>query len=169
MPLITLDKACLAFGHVPLLDRVDLALDGGERVALIGRNGSGKTSLLKAIAGTQALDDGAVRRSAGVRIALVAQEPELDVRHTVYEAVAHGAGDLHRQLLEYHELSQRLAAEGAHDQAALERLQHLHLVRAEGDRDRRPKGSPSGRTTHPPRLGGRRIHSLLTQSAGNGR
>ncbi|MEK6592550.1 MAG: ATP-binding cassette domain-containing protein [Pseudomonadota bacterium] len=133
MPLITLDKACLAFGHVPLLDRVDLALDGGERVALIGRNGSGKTSLLKAIAGTQALDDGAVRRSAGVRIALVAQEPELDVRHTVYEAVAHGAGDLHRQLLEYHELSQRLAAEGAHDQAALERLQHLQQALEHAD------------------------------------
>jgi ATP-binding cassette subfamily F protein uup len=135
VPLVTLEKACLAFGHVPLLDRVDLALESGERVALIGRNGSGKTSLLKAIADTQALDDGAVRRSSGVRIALVAQEPDLDDRHTVFEAVAYGAGDLHRQLLEYHKLSQQLAAtQGAGDGADLERLQHLQhaLEHADG-------------------------------------
>jgi ATP-binding cassette subfamily F protein uup len=135
MPLITLDQACLAFGHVPLLDHASLALDSGERVALIGRNGSGKTSLLKAICGEQPLDDGTVRRSPGVRIALVAQEPELDARHSVFEAVAHGAGELHHQLLEYHDLSRRLAADqdAAHDGAALERLQHLQQALEHAD------------------------------------
>ena len=66
MPLVTLNGACLAFGDVALLDHVGLVLDSGERVALIGRNGSGKTSLLKAIAGVQTLDDGTLWREDGL-------------------------------------------------------------------------------------------------------
>ena len=79
MPLITLDRASLAFGDAALLDRADLVLEPGERVALIGRNGSGKTSLLKVIAGQQALDDGTVWRTPGLRVAFVAQEPPLEI------------------------------------------------------------------------------------------
>ena len=100
MPLLTLDRASLAFGDAPLLDHSDLALQPGERVALIGRNGSGKTTLFKVIAGQQALDDGAVWRSPGLRVAFVAQEPPLDPGHTVYEAVAAGLGHLPRTLTE---------------------------------------------------------------------
>ena len=123
MPLVTLDQACLAFGHVPLLDHANLTLDAGERVALIGRNGSGKTSLLKAIAGRQPLDDGHVRLGSGLRVALVEQEPELDPGHTVFEVVAQGVGEASRLLLEYHALSHQFG--DTHNAADLERLQQL--------------------------------------------
>ena len=69
MPLLTLDGGCLAFGHVALLDQVALQIDAGERIALIGRNGSGKSSLLKALAGTVTLDDGRLWRPPGLRVA----------------------------------------------------------------------------------------------------
>ena len=123
MPLITLDRASLAFGDAPLLDRADLAIDAGERVALIGRNGSGKTSLLKVIAGPQALDDGAVWRAPGLRIAFVPQEPPLESHHTVFQAIASGFGELQQTLLEYHQLSHALTMSSA--QAELERLHEL--------------------------------------------
>ncbi|HEU0202203.1 MAG TPA: ATP-binding cassette domain-containing protein, partial [Burkholderiaceae bacterium] len=77
MPLVNLLDAQLAYGDVPLLDRAQLALDDGERVGLIGRNGTGKSSLLKILAGQAALDDGELRVRDGVRVALVEQEPQL--------------------------------------------------------------------------------------------
>ncbi|HEX2828474.1 MAG TPA: ATP-binding cassette domain-containing protein [Burkholderiales bacterium] len=123
MPLLTLDRASLAFGDAPLLDHADLELQPGERVALIGRNGSGKTSLFKVLAGQQALDDGTVWRSPGLRVAFVAQEPPLDPQHTVYEAVAAGLGHLQRTLTEYHRLTQSLSTSPA-DLERLHALQH---------------------------------------------
>jgi ATP-binding cassette subfamily F protein uup len=131
MPLITLDGASLAFGDAPLLDHADLALDSGERVALIGRNGSGKTTLFKVLADRQALDEGAVWRSPGLRIAFVAQEPPLDPQHTVYEAVAAGLGHLQRTLTEYHKLSQSLTSTTAPSE--LERLHDLQHELEHGD------------------------------------
>ena len=77
MPLIVLQDAELAFGLHPLLDRAALTVDEGERIGLIGRNGTGKSSLLNVIAGRASLDDGEARRSAGLRVALVEQEPTL--------------------------------------------------------------------------------------------
>ena len=69
MPLVALDQASLAFGHVPLLDHVNLSLDSGERVALIGRNGTGKSSLLRVLAGEQSLDSGTLWRKPELRVA----------------------------------------------------------------------------------------------------
>ena len=94
MPLITLEKLSLAYGHHPLLDQADLQLDPGERVGLIGRNGGGKSSLLKIIAGVAMPDDGKVWRAPGLNLAYVPQEPQLDPEQTVFEAVAEGLGGL---------------------------------------------------------------------------
>ena len=77
MPLLTLADARLAYGELPLLDRASFAMEANERIGLIGRNGTGKSSLLGVIAGTAALDDGELRHSPGLRIAFVPQEPVL--------------------------------------------------------------------------------------------
>ena len=77
MPLLTLQDAQLAYGELPLLDRASFSLESGERIGLIGRNGTGKSSLLGVIAGRVALDDGELRKRDGLRIALVGQEPVL--------------------------------------------------------------------------------------------
>jgi ABC transport system ATP-binding/permease protein len=87
MPLITLRNAELAYGLHPLLDRANLSVDDGERVGLIGRNGTGKSSLLLAIAGRLALDDGELARQDGLRVVLVEQEPELPPAATLRESL----------------------------------------------------------------------------------
>ena len=76
MPLLALANAELAYGDLPLLDRASFALEERERIGLIGRNGTGKSSLLGVLAGTVALDDGELKRRDGLRIVLVPQEPQ---------------------------------------------------------------------------------------------
>jgi ATP-binding cassette subfamily F protein uup len=125
MPYITLQNASLAYGLTPLLDHADFQLDSGERVGLIGRNGTGKSSLLKAIAGEIKLDDGTLWRQPGVRLAYVPQEPPLDPAHTVFEAVADGLGNLRQILLDYHTVSHAMSAANADTEALLARLQQL--------------------------------------------
>ncbi|RYF54253.1 MAG: ATP-binding cassette domain-containing protein [Comamonadaceae bacterium] len=90
MALITLLDAQLAFGHVALLDHAEFSLQPGERIGLIGRNGAGKSSLLKILAGFETPDDGTMHVQQGVRIAYVAQEPQLDSQSTVFEAASAG-------------------------------------------------------------------------------
>ena len=92
MPLVTLKEAELAFGLTPLLDRAQLAIRSGERVALIGRNGTGKSSLLAVIAGTRVLDSGEVQRRDGLSIVLVEQEPVLGAAATLLDSVRERAG-----------------------------------------------------------------------------
>ena len=90
MALITLLNAQLTFGHVALLDHATFSLETGERIGLIGRNGAGKSSLLKILGGLAHFDDGARHVQQGVRIAYVAQEPELDPAASVFEATSQG-------------------------------------------------------------------------------
>ncbi len=125
MPLLTLDKVSLAYGHHPLLAEADLQLDAGERVGLIGRNGGGKSSLLKIVAGTAMADDGKVWREPGLNLAYVPQEPQIDPNHTVFEAVAEGLVGLSQLLIDYHAVSHALGEEGADIEALLERMQAL--------------------------------------------
>jgi ATP-binding cassette subfamily F protein uup len=94
MALITLADAQLAFGHVPLLDHADFSLEAGERVGLIGRNGAGKSSLLRILAGMERPDDGQVQRQQGLHTAFVAQEPQLGEDATVFESVQSGLADV---------------------------------------------------------------------------
>jgi ATP-binding cassette subfamily F protein uup len=125
MPHITLDNASLAFGHHALLDKASFQLDPGERVGLIGRNGAGKSSLLKVIAGETKLDDGNVWRATSVRIVYVPQEPVLDPNHTVFEAVAEGLGAMQQVLVDYHEVTHSMGAPDADIEALMERMQTL--------------------------------------------
>ena len=90
MALITLLDAQLAFGHVPLLDHADFSLELAERVGLIGRNGAGKSSMLKILGGLEKPDDGTLQVQGNTRIAYVAQEPVLDADAHIFDAVKAG-------------------------------------------------------------------------------
>jgi ABC transport system ATP-binding/permease protein len=90
MALITLLDAQLAFGHVALLDHADFSLETNQRIGLIGRNGTGKSSLLKILAGLEKPDDGTLQLQQNLRIAYVPQEPSLDPHATVFIAASAG-------------------------------------------------------------------------------
>ena len=109
MPLAILDKLELAYGHWPLLDDASLVIDAGERIGLIGRNGTGKSSLMKILAGEIRQDAGEVWNKPGLRIAHVSQEPRFWEGHSVFEAVAEGVGEAQSLLAAYHAVAHRLA------------------------------------------------------------
>jgi len=123
MPLLILDKLELAYGHWPLLDNASLVVDKGERIGLIGRNGTGKSSLLRIVAGEIQADAGEVWRQPGLRLGYVPQEPVFEPGHRIYEAVAEGVGTAHGLLLAYHEAVHELE-QGGGDLAELDRLSH---------------------------------------------
>ena len=93
MALLTLQDACLAYGHVALLDHAAMSLEPGERLGLIGRNGTGKSSLLKILAGLERPDDGLLQLQQGLRRHYVAQEPQFVPGATVFEAVSVGVAE----------------------------------------------------------------------------
>jgi ATP-binding cassette subfamily F protein uup len=130
MPLLQLLQLSLAYGHVPLLDRVDLVVEPGERIGLIGRNGTGKSTLLKIIEGSAAADDGKVWRAPQLKLASVSQEPVFGAGQSVFEAVAEGLGKGTKLLVDYHAATHALALHGgdgrhADDAALMERMQRL--------------------------------------------
>ena len=104
MSLLTLSDARLAYGHLPLLDGAALSVDEGERLALIGRNGTGKSSLLKVLAAQEQLDSGLLQVQTGLRRVLVAQEPVFDAGQRIFDAVADGVAEARalRQRFEAH-------------------------------------------------------------------
>ena len=124
MPLLTLDRLELAYGHHPLLDGASLVVEAGERIGLIGRNGTGKSSLLKIMAGASQPDAGEVWRAPGLRLAYVPQEPQFQLGHSVFEAVAEGVGAAQRLLADYHAAAHAVAGGDAAAFAELERLSH---------------------------------------------
>ena len=128
MAVISLSSAQLAFGHVALLDHADFSLETGERVGLIGRNGTGKSSLLKTIAGRFKLDDGLLVMQQGLKIAYVEQEPTFDPESTVFDAVAAGMGELQGMLAEYEALTGQF---GQGDDEAL--MERMHVIQVKLD------------------------------------
>jgi ATP-binding cassette subfamily F protein uup len=151
MALITLLDAQLAFGHVPLLDHADFSLLASERIGLIGRNGAGKSSLLKILGGLEKTDDGTLQLQQNLRVAYVAQEPVLDMEADVFTAASAGLApviavrDLYlsgAEGLDLDALQSQIEAFDAWnwEQRVEETLHRLHL-----DRDARV-GSLSGGT-----------------------
>ncbi len=138
MALITLLNAQLAFGHVALLDHTDIAIESAERVGLIGRNGAGKSSLLKILGGLEKADDGTLQFQQGLRIAYVAQEPLLDAADTVFTAVSAGVAGVRALIDQYSHgdgdldaLQGQIEAQDGWnwEQRVEETLQRLHLDR----------------------------------------
>ncbi len=122
MPIFHAKNLSLAFGDVKLLDAIDFSIDAGERIALVGRNGTGKSSLLKIIAGQIKPDDGEAARSSTLKLAYVPQEPTFDASQTIFEAVAAGLGQVSKLLIDYHHA---LVAAEHGDMEALERMGDL--------------------------------------------
>jgi ATP-binding cassette subfamily F protein uup len=129
--LVVLDRVSLAFGHLPLLDEVGLQVDASERIAVIGRNGSGKSSLLKILSGDLPADGGSVWRQPGQRAARLDQDVAVDDDRPVFDAVAEGLGDLRELVTAYHHAAVAVAEEAS--EASLERLGRLHHELEERD------------------------------------
>jgi ATP-binding cassette subfamily F protein uup len=122
MSLITLNDVTIAFGHKSLLNRANLQIDNGERVCLVGRNGTGKSTLLNVLRGALAPDEGTVWRMDTLRIAHLEQDVPADLSATVYQTIAAGLPELGQVLTEYHDASHAIVDD---DPASLQRLAQL--------------------------------------------
>lgn len=123
MSVISISSAQLAFGHVALLDHAEFSLEAGERIGLIGRNGTGKSSLLKVIAGRTKLDDGSLTFQQGLQIAYVEQEPEFNPQASVFDTVASGLSNAMELITQYELLASQLGTDD--DTALLDQMLHL--------------------------------------------
>ena len=123
MPLLSLQKIGLAFGHLPLFEEADLQIEPGERIALIGRNGAGKSSLLRVLSGDQPPDSGTIWREPGLRVSRLDQDVPAAGDGTVFAEVASGLGELGSLVSEYHQAAVRVSE--THDAADMERLGEL--------------------------------------------
>lgn len=123
MALLTLRDVTLAFDEPPLLDQVGLNVERGERLCLVGRNGTGKSTLFRIITGEQRPDSGEIARERGAVIALLPQEVPQDLVGPVFDVVAGGLQEKGKLLSEYHDVSSKLG--GKNDEAMLDRLESL--------------------------------------------
>ncbi len=125
MVRLALRDVTLGFRGPALLDHVDLTLKAGERVCLLGRNGSGKTSLLRLLHGDLEPDGGEIVRQQGLSVAMLPQEVPRGLSGCVFDEVARGLGARGRRVAQYHEASRRLARDPSPERAAeLDRIQH---------------------------------------------
>src|SRR5438477_10729517 len=120
--LLRLTNISLAYGHLPLLAHVDFQIESGERVCLVGRNGTGKSTVFRVIAGAAVPDDGEVWRQETLRVAHLEQEVPPDADTSVFDVVAGGLGELGSILGEYRRVAHDV---GTGQRDALERLAQL--------------------------------------------
>jgi len=119
MSLLQLQDIQLAYGDLPLLDHANLVIEKGERLCLVGRNGTGKSTLLKVIAGDVIPEDGKIERGA-TRISRLKQEVPKGTHGTIYDVTAEGVGEIGTLIAEYHHLSVEMATD--HSEALLEKM-----------------------------------------------
>jgi len=131
MPLITLDHVSIAFGHLPLLDAATMQIEAGERVCVIGRNGTGKSTLLQIIDGDLQPDSGSVWRQPGLAIARLVQDVPLSAARPVFDVVADGLADLGEMVAAYHHAAVEVAERST--EASLEKLGRLQHALEERD------------------------------------
>ncbi|HEZ0830561.1 TPA: ATP-binding cassette domain-containing protein [Neisseria meningitidis] len=125
MNILSVENASFAVGHVALLDKTSFQLDSGEKIGLIGRNGAGKSSFLKILAGVQKLDDGQIIVQNNLKIVYVPQESFFDKEATVFDTVAEGLSEIRDLLRRYHHVSHEL--ENGSSEALLKELNELQL------------------------------------------
>lgn len=123
MTILSLENGSFAVGHVALLDHASFQLQAGEKVGLIGRNGTGKSSLLKILAGKQKLDDGQLITQNDLKIVYVPQEQAFNEQATVFDTVAEGLGRLKNDLSRYHHISRQL--DGNENSTLMQELNEL--------------------------------------------
>jgi len=127
MSLIGIQDVTVSFGAPPLLDRINMQVEQGERVCLLGRNGTGKTTLMKIINSSLEPDQGTVVRQQGVTTALLSQEISDEIKGKVYDVVIGGLGKQGELLAEYHRLSTRIASvEQGEREILMRRLDQVH-------------------------------------------
>ena len=131
MSLIRFEKVSLAFGHWPLLDNVELQIEPGERVCLVGRNGTGKSTLMHVMRGAIVPDDGNVWRKSGLRVAYLAQDLPVDETRTVFEVITDGLEAMGTAMVEYHHALQVVMED--HSEAAMEALSRAQQALDAGD------------------------------------
>lgn len=118
MSLLFLRDVSLSFGAAPLLDKINFSINPLERVCIVGRNGEGKSTLLKVIEGIQSPDDGSRIVQDGVRIAKLQQDVPHNVIGSVFEVVALGAGDIGAVLKDFHQISIQLETDYSEEKLA---------------------------------------------------
>src|SRR5688572_30533391 len=124
MALLGMQEVSIAFGGPPVLDGANFAIEKGERVCLLGRNGAGKSTIMKLLDGTMAPDSGEIVRQSGVSVTRLEQEVPDDVAGTIFDVVAAGLGSAGRLLAQYHVASHAVGVNAS--EAALRELDRLH-------------------------------------------
>ena len=132
MAIVTLDKICLNYGDNVLLDNVNIAIDAGDKIALIGRNGSGKSSLLKIINQEIKADSGVIHYAANITLAYLHQEPQLNITNTIFQEILSTYGEIANSLLEYdniiNQLNDKALAPNTDEDQLNNRLHELQTV-----------------------------------------
>ena len=113
MALLGMQDVSIAFGGPPVLDRAAFAIERGERVCLLGRNGAGKSTVMKLLDATMTPDSGEIVRETGVTVARLEQEIPGDIDGTTFDVVAAGLGEMGRLLARYHAASHRVGTDAS--------------------------------------------------------